>query len=131
MIDNSIVIPKWTALEKTTNAILSLTDKDIENCSKPPFSINYLFNTFECISVIDPFDIKAAYSGNYKGGNIKLYFEADNKFHSYLEALTIKISINALIEGFYAAFIIPKKGSYWHGLYGHDYKFILNYNFLR
>ena len=61
LIDPIFVMQKWQALERTAASVLSLSDKEIQNGTKTPFSINGLFETFVGISVVAPLTVMAAY----------------------------------------------------------------------
>ena len=126
LIDANFVAQKWQALERSTNAILSLSEEEIRSGTKGPFSINRLFEACVGISVIASSTVMAAYSGDSHGGSTELYVEVDGHKQSYFNALTLGNSIDALIEGLYVAFELPKKGVFWHGLYGRDYTFLLD-----
>jgi hypothetical protein len=124
LIDISITRNKWTALEKIANSLI-ITEIDGES-EKEPVSIDSLFESCTGISVILPGKFMAAYRGNHHGGSTEYYIENSNGIDDYLNALHASNNLDALIKGFYVALELPKKGAFWHGLYGRDYNFIFN-----
>jgi hypothetical protein len=128
LIDATIAVRKWHALERTADSFLSLNEKNIKNGEKVPSSINGLIGTYVGTSVIPPLTVMATYSGDSHGGHTELYVEIDGRKESYLKALKLENSLEALVEGLFIAFELPKKGAYWHGLYGRDYSFLFDNN---
>ena len=125
LIEAFITRKKWETLDKIANSYLGLNDNDIKT-GREPININGLFDSCAGIYVVKPGNIMAAYSGDSQGGSTAYYIETALDKESYLHAINLTNSLDALIEGYYVALELPRKGVFWHGLYGRDYNFIFN-----
>ena len=63
----------------------------------------------------------SSYAGNAHGGRTNLYHTKGEQKCPHLNALISETSVGAMIDTFYAAFELPKKGCFWHGCYDLDY----------
>ena len=126
LIDMQANEAKWNALDSAASATLAINDKEIKNGCGEPIDIKMFLKECPNSLVVDGFKIMAAYSGDSHGGHTELYSESKEGKSEFLSGIKIFETVDGFIEGFFIALQLPTKGIYWHGLYGRDYKFMLN-----
>ena len=124
VLDERLVAKKWAILELACKPFFDITERDIEAGRTEPCCINSLFDICGGIRVIEPLKIMSAYTGDPHGGHTDLYVGQGTEKHPYLSALTFENAVDSMIEAFYVAFELPKKGCFWHGCYDRDYSLL-------
>lgn len=125
VVDQHIVIAKWAVLERVCIPFFKITESDIKERQSKPRCINAVFDACDGILITESLQVMTAYTGDAHGGQSKLYVEQEGRQQPYLPVLAVGNSVEAVVEAFYATFELPKKGCFWHGLYGRDYSLLL------
>jgi hypothetical protein len=126
LLDGPKVRRLWADLERLTGEHFQLCDKEIDAGSSDRRDITALFHADPGVSVKSGFAIFAQYTGDHNGGRTAFVGESErNEFH-YLNALTFPKTLHGAVSALYFAYRLHTIGAFWHGLYGRDYKFLLN-----
>lgn len=126
LIDKAYVLNRWNLLTQKSIKYFELNEHDIANGKRAKIEINDMFNNSEEITLDLNSVIQIEYTGDMRGGHTEISAIKNGHNCNFLDCLTIKVSIDSLIDALYFALELPTKGNYWHGLYGRDYKFLFD-----